>query len=70
MYKSIFDIFNEKQIDLLRAKMWWVADCNKPFLCKFAPDGETALIGISIYMPEITDLRSLWVAKISNKTLQ
>ena len=26
--------------------MWWVADFHKPYLVKFASDGEYALIGM------------------------
>ena len=47
MYKSMLDIFTEKQMQILRGKMWWVADPHKPYLVKYASDGEFALIGIS-----------------------
>jgi hypothetical protein len=44
MYKSLLDIFNDKQLELLRTKMWWVADQHKPFLLKFAVKDDFVLI--------------------------
>lgn len=44
MYKSLLEILNDKQIDLLRRHMWWAADTDKPYLLKFAHDGDFALL--------------------------
>lgn len=45
MYKSLLDIFTEKQLELLRSKMWWAADPSKPYLLKYATDNDFALLG-------------------------
>ena len=47
MYKSLLEkFFTGKQLEVLKTRMWWVADQNKPFLVKFAIEGEFALIRI------------------------
>lgn len=46
MYKSLLEILTDKQIDLLRRRMWWAADCDKPYLLKFAYDSDFALLCI------------------------
>lgn len=38
--KSLLEIFNEKQLQLLKGKMWWVADRDKPYLLKFSLDND------------------------------
>jgi len=38
--KSLLEIFNEKQLQLLKTKMWWVADRDKPYLLKFSLDDD------------------------------
>jgi hypothetical protein len=32
----MLDVFSDKQMQALKAKTWWVADPQKPFLVKFA----------------------------------
>ena len=44
MYKSLLDTFNDKQMEVLRSKMWWVADQHKPMLVKFAVKDDFVLL--------------------------
>ena len=41
----MLDVFTEKQMQILKGRMWWVADPHKPYLVKYASDGDFALIG-------------------------
>ena len=41
----MLDVFTDKQMQTLRGKMWWVADPHKPYLVKYASDGDFVLIG-------------------------
>ena len=44
MYKSLLETYNEKQMEILRSKMWWVADQHKPYLLKFAIESDFLLL--------------------------
>jgi hypothetical protein len=48
MYKSLLDVFSEKQMNLLRGRMWWVADRDQPYLMKFSNDTDYALLRINL----------------------
>lgn len=69
MYKSLLDLFNTKQLDTLRNKIWWQADTNKPFLVKLAIDGDFALLGNNCLNTELTDMRNLWATRLHIKIL-
>jgi hypothetical protein len=44
MYKSLLEVFSQGELELLRSKMWWVADPNKPYLVKYATGKDFALM--------------------------
>jgi hypothetical protein len=44
MHKTILDAFNDRQRELMKAKMWWVADRDKPYLIKFGVEGDYVMM--------------------------
>ena len=44
------EVFNERQRNILKGKMWWVADQERPFLIKFALDNADSLMRKNNYI--------------------
>ena len=60
-------VFTQEESYSLQSKLWWVACNQTPFLMRIAIFEKVLLLRTSSYNIEITDLRTVWVTRQTEK---